>query len=121
MNTSAATTPTKSAAIASIESMKRSANLVVTRLPPRALLLLAAPSRRRRRHCRRRPLETDAARSVRRLVLGQRLLELLHDGVRIAAGLADVVGPLLLQRLARLPPPAALGVGYGGNRAAGAR
>src|SRR5262249_19245596 len=37
-------------------------------------------------------------RSVRRLVLGERLLELLHDGIRIAAGLADVVGPLLLQR-----------------------
>src|SRR6516225_11427754 len=43
-------------------------------------------------------------RSVRRLVLGERLLELLHDGIRIATGLADVVGPLLLQRLGRLLP-----------------
>src|SRR5207247_7832351 len=48
-----------------------------------------------------RPLERarrGRCRSVRRLVLGERLLELLHDGIRIAAGLTDVVGPLLLQR-----------------------
>src|SRR5215472_5709353 len=50
-------------------------------------------------------------RSVRRLVLGERLLELLHDGIRIAAGLADVVGPLLLQRLGRLLPFVELRVG----------
>src|SRR5262249_36582966 len=50
-------------------------------------------------------------RSVRRLVLGERLLELLHDGSRIAAGLADVVGPLLLQRFGRLLPFLELRVG----------
>src|SRR6266545_2730790 len=36
--------------------------------------------------------------SVRRLMLSERLFELLHDGVGIAAGLAYVVEPLLLQR-----------------------
>src|SRR4029453_18787001 len=50
-------------------------------------------------------------RSVRRFVLGERLLELLHDGSRIAAGLADVVGPLLLQWLGRLLPFVELRVG----------
>src|SRR5215467_13246325 len=50
-------------------------------------------------------------RSVRRLVLGERLFELLHDGSRIAAGLADVVGPLLLQWLGRLLPFVELRVG----------
>src|SRR6516162_6731337 len=50
-------------------------------------------------------------RSVRRLVLGERLLELLHDGSRIAAGLADVVGPLLLQRLGRPLPFVELRIG----------
>ena len=37
--------------------------------------------------------------SIPRLVLGERLLELLHDGVGIATGLAHILGPLLLQRL----------------------
>src|SRR5262249_47911140 len=53
----------------------------------------------------------DARPSVRRLVLGERLLELLHDGSRIAAGLADVLGPLLLQRFGRLLPLVELRVG----------
>src|SRR4029453_10125581 len=45
-----------------------------------------------------------AGRSVRRFVLSERLLELLHDGVGIAAGLAHVVDPLLLQWLGRFAP-----------------
>jgi hypothetical protein len=49
--------------------------------------------------------------SVRGFVLSERLLELLHDGVGIAAGLAHVVDPLLLQRLGRLPPFLELRVG----------
>src|SRR5262249_34964372 len=54
-------------------------------------------------------------RSVRRLVLGERLFELLHDGSRIAAGLADIVGPLLLQWLRRLLPLVELRVGDWGD------
>src|SRR5262245_38164182 len=60
-----------------------------------------------------RPVNSSARRSVRRFVLRERLLELLHDGIRVAAGLANVVGPLLLQRLGRLFPLAQLGVGDG--------
>src|SRR5262245_16887282 len=69
--------------------------------------LLPPPSSARRAERARREIR----RSVRRLVLGERLLELLHDGIRIAAGLADVVGPLLLQWLGRLLPFVELRVG----------
>src|SRR2546429_8995932 len=61
---------------------------------PSAVFIARRLERARRGRCR----------SVRRLVLGEQLLELLHDGVRIATGLADVVGPLLLQWLGRLLP-----------------
>src|SRR5262245_47733890 len=47
---------------------------------------------------------SKGAHSVRRAELRQRRLELLHDRVRIAAALADVVGPGLEQRLRRLAP-----------------
>src|ERR1700704_5620590 len=102
-----------------MESMNRSAIL-------RTLSPLAGCRdpwwRRRRTSCRRRhhcewraSSELIRRRSVRRLVLRERLLELLHDGIRITAGLADIVGPLLLQRLGRLLPFAELGVGDGVN------
>src|SRR5262245_13537168 len=53
------------------------------------------------------------ARSVGRVVLCERRLELLHDRIRIAAGLADVVRPGLLQRLCGLAP---FGKLVGGDR-----
>src|SRR5499427_1066949 len=68
---------------------------------------LPPPSSARRMERARR----ERRPSVRRLVLGERLLELLHDGSRIAAGLADVLGPLLLQRFGRLLPFLELRVG----------
>src|SRR3954471_24108246 len=111
--------PTKSAARNSMESMNRSAILLT--LSP--LAGCSAPWwRRRRKSCRRRyyrewraSSELIRRRSVRRLVLRERLLELLHDGIRITAGLADIVGPLLLQRLGRLLPFARVSVGDGGE------
>src|SRR6185437_11911145 len=101
-----------------MESMNRS-GILLTLSPPAGC---CAPWwRRRRTSCRRRRYHREwracseliGRRSVRRLVLRERLLELLHDGIRIAAGLADIVGPLLLQRLGRLLPLAQLGVGNG--------
>src|SRR5262245_28391070 len=89
--------------------MKRSANLVSTPLPRTAcspLMETAAESRRRQ-------LTNIACRSIRGLVLSERCLELLHDGVRISAGLLDVVDPLLLQRFGRLLPFIELRVGDG--------
>src|ERR1044072_1306892 len=80
--------PTKNAASSSIPSMKRSIRLA--RLTRRTGFASVAGIMPRA--------------SVRGLVLSERLLELLHDGVGVAAGLARVVDPLLLQRLGRLLP-----------------
>src|SRR5262249_52273164 len=99
---SAATMPTKKAASSSIPSMKRSIRL--PRLTPGAGFTSVAGMPTPRSSCR-------AQASVRGLVLSERLLELLHDGVGIAAGLAHVVDPLLLQRLGRLLPFLELRVG----------
>src|SRR4029077_16981670 len=85
---SAATMPTKNAASSSIPSMKRSIRL--TRLTPGAEFVSG--------------VGMMPHVSVCGLVLSERLFELLHDGVGIAAGLAHVVDPLLLQRLGRLLP-----------------
>src|SRR6476619_6454811 len=85
---SAATMPTKNAARSSIPSMKRSIRLA--RLTPSAGFTSVAGMMPRV--------------SVRGLILSERLLELFHDGAGIAAGLAHVVDPLLLQRLGRLLP-----------------
>src|SRR6476620_9524018 len=98
-----------------MESMNRSA--ILRTLSP--LAQCSAPWWRRRRTFRRRRYHREwratseliRRRSVRRFVLRERLLELLHDGIRIAAGLADIVGPLLLQRLGRFLPLAQLSVG----------
>src|ERR1700741_325140 len=82
---SAATMPTKNAASSSIPSMKRS-----IRLTRRAGFTSVAGMMPRV--------------SVRGLVLSERLLELFHNGAGVAAGLAHVVAPLLLQRLGRFLP-----------------
>src|SRR4051812_3981520 len=103
MNTSAATTPTKIAAIHSIESMKRSMVRAFTFYalqrdsggeispPPHSLSI--------------------GERSIRRLVFRERRRQVLHDRVRIAAGLLDVVGPGLAQRLGRFFPLVKLRIG----------
>src|SRR5262245_56043589 len=101
-----------------MESMKRSMNLVLTPLPPctwrcrrhgdgggnpAAVGLLA--------HDRLKTAFSRAPRSVRRLVLRQRLVELFHDRVGVTAGLAHIVVPLLAQRLGRGLPLGELRVG----------
>src|SRR6476469_7997317 len=108
-----------------MESMNRSA--ILRTLSP--LAQCSAPWWRRRRTFRRRRYHREwrasseliRRRSVRRLVLRERLLELLHDGIRIAAGFADIVGPLLLQRLGRLLPLAQLRIGDGVDLVPGSR
>src|SRR5262245_18380130 len=78
------------------EFRQRSGGMPIGGSTGQALLPPPSGARRAERAMR------DRRRSVRRLVLGERRFELLHDGSRIAAGLADIVGPLLLQWLGRL-------------------
>src|SRR5262249_54311243 len=66
-----------------------------------------------------RAFANPTASSIRGLVLGERVLELLHDRVGIAAGLADAVAPLFRERLGRLLPFAKLRVGDGVDLVAG--
>src|SRR5579871_3999504 len=109
---SAATRPTKPAAIHSIVSMKRS--MPLRRAPttngsgppfsyfssgsaiaPRVQASCGNGGRKSRRRASATP--RVPSRSVRRLVLLQRRLQFLHDRVGVAAGLLDVVGPFFLE------------------------
>src|SRR5436853_978578 len=102
MNTSAATTPTKIAAIHSIESMKRSITRAFT---------CYALHRVSGGESSPPPHSPICQLSIRRLVLRQRRGQVLHDGVGIATRLLDVIGPGLVQRLGRLLPFGKLRVG----------
>src|SRR5215212_7161192 len=95
-NTSAATTPTKIAAIHSIESMKRSIARAFTVM--RSIASAAAKSRRRRAP------QSVCELSIRRLVFRQTRGQVLHDGIGVTAPFLDVIGPGLVQRLGRLLP-----------------
>src|SRR5947199_366523 len=127
MKTSAATTPTKIAAIISMVSMKRSAKRGGVCAPrnsgPAGLVsdiialdaMTAAkppPSTEVRLRCDRHDGRSRCA-SIRSLVLGKRGGEVLPDRVGVAAGLLHVVGPFLPERLGRLLPLVELRAGDG--------
>src|SRR6188508_3327492 len=93
---SAATMPTKIAAISSMVSMKRSIRLRGTLSLPFRLECGGESSRRRRILCCRG--------SIGCVVFLQLVPKLIYRSVRIAAGLLDVGRPGVDQRLGGLPP-----------------
>src|SRR4029078_3652082 len=106
MKVSAAIRPTKNAAIHSIVAMNLSIALRGTHSRPPAarissvLVICPCPDGLLAARVPAFPIEL-----VLRVVLPERRARLLHDRIRIAGvGLAHRVGPLFLQRLARLFP-----------------
>src|SRR3954470_22654218 len=122
MKMSAATIPTKNAATSSMKSIKRSMMLRLrgaagkptaeSRPPPDMIdLFRCQPKRGNAELSRRTAIKTAAAKarrrrlggpprlSIRRIVLRQGRLEVLHDSVRIAAGLLHALGPCRRHRL----------------------
>src|SRR5581483_11572567 len=117
-NTSAQTMPTNTAATSSMPLMKRSMALGFMRLLEDEG---SDPSRSRCLGCNRwrRGIWPLRPASIRRIVPGERGLEVGHDRIGVAAGLAYVVGPGLHHRLGRLFPLGELLVGDGVDLAVG--
>src|SRR5262245_43853638 len=104
MKVSAATSPTKNAAIHSMVAMKRSIALRGTHSRPPAArtssVFVICPLPRQPPY--RRGTPHFRLSLVLRVVLRERRAQFLHDRIRIAGiRLADAIGPLLLQRFGR--------------------
>src|SRR5215510_7053543 len=120
---SAATMPTKNAAISSMPSMNRSialrlrgegepASFRATSVSPRTFSATAISGWRsgaaRARHKKVEAAQLRRRRaaivSERSLVSGEFVSELFHDRVGVAAGLPHIVGPFLRKRLCSFSP-----------------